>query len=146
MVNNLTEFFWKDKRLSEFDENEWEQICCNCGLCCLVKVQDEDSDDVYYTRVICHLFDCNTRLCKEYANRCKLVPECLKVTPKNIDKLNWMPKNCAYRILNETGDLPEWHRLKKSGKNLPELPQNLVADNMVEDSDLEDYIIEDESF
>ena len=146
MVNRLKNCFWKGKHLSEFDENEWEQICCKCGLCCLVKVQDEDSDDVYYTRVICHLFDTKTRLCNEYKNRCILVPECLKVTPKNIDKLDWMPKKCAYRILNETGDLPEWHPLKKKQTKLPELPQNLVADNMIDEDNLEDYIIEDESF
>ena len=145
-MNNLTEFFWKNKHLSEFDDKEWEQICCRCGLCCLVKVQDEGCDDVYYTKVICHLFDAKTRLCKEYENRCKLVPECLKVTPKNIDKLVWMPKKCAYRILNETGDLPEWHPLKNEGKKLPDLPDNVVCDNMVNEDNLEDYIIEDADF
>ena len=138
--------FWKTKHLSEFSEDEWEQICCRCGLCCLVKVQDEDDDEVYYTRVICHLFDNETRLCKEYKNRCTLVPECLKVTPQNVDKLAWMPRKCAYRILYETGDLPDWHPLKKQAEKLPELPDNLICDNMVNDDNLEDYIIEDEDF
>ena len=85
-------------------------------------------------------------MCKEYENRCKLVPECLKVTPENIDKLDWMPKNCAYRILNETGDLPKWHPLKKKTKNLPDLPENLITDNLVNEDNLEDYILEDEVF
>ncbi len=144
--NRLSNKFWATKSFREFSEEEWEQICCRCGLCCLVKVQDEDDDEVYYTRVICHLFDCKTKLCKEYKNRCSLVPECLKVTPQNIDKLDWMPKKCAYRILYETGDLPEWHFLKKSNINPPELPENLVYDNMVNDDSLEDYIIEDDKF
>ena len=139
--------FWKIKKLEDFSEDEWEQICCNCGLCCLVKLQDEeDVEDVYYTRIICHFFDKETRLCKEYDNRCKLVPECLKVTPENIDKLTWMPKNCSYRILYETGDLPKWHPLKKESFGLPELPKDLVADNMVDENNLEDYILEDEVF
>ena len=144
--NKLSDNFWKTKSLEEFSDDEWEQICCRCGLCCLVKVQDEEDDEVYYTRVICHLFDTKTRLCKEYKNRCTLVSECLKVSPQNIDKLAWMPKNCAYRILHETGDLPEWHPLKKQSKELPELPKNLVYDNLVNDDNLEDYIIEDEDF
>ena len=143
---SLTDKFWTVKNLSEFNETEWEQVCCKCGLCCLVKVQDEEDDDVYYTRVVCHLFDKETRLCKEYKNRCALVQECLKVTPDNIDKLTWMPKKCAYRILYETGDLPEWHPLKKMNKNLPKLPKDLVADNLVDDNILEDYIIEDDEF
>lgn len=145
-MSKVNNDFWKTKSLSEFSDDEWEQICCNCGLCCLVKVQDEDDDEVYYTRVICHLFDKKTRLCKEYANRCTLVPECLKVTVKNIDKMAWMPKKCAYRILNETGDLPKWHPLKKSNEKLPVLPQNLVADNIVDEDNLEDYIVEDDEF
>ena len=136
--------FWKNKSLKDFNDEEWEQICCRCGLCCLVKVQDENDDEVFYTRVVCHLFDKNTRLCKEYKNRCKLVPECLKVTPKNIDKLAWMPKKCAYRILNETGDLPEWHPAKNKSVQLPKLPDDLVFDTMVDDDSLEDFIIEDE--
>ncbi len=138
--------FWQTKKLDEFTKDEWEQICCNCGLCCLVKLQNEDDDEIYYTRIICHLFDCKTRLCKEYANRCKLIPECLKITPENIDKLEWMPKNCAYRILNETGDLPEWHPLKNKKKNLPDLPKNLITDNLVNEDNLEDYIVEDGVF
>ena len=138
--------FWKTKNLSELNGDEWEQICCRCGLCCLIKLQDEEDDEIYYTRVVCHLFDCKTRLCKEYKNRCSLVPECLKVTPQNIDKLEWMPKKCAYRILSETGDLPKWHPLKSLNSELPELPKNLVSDNMVNDDNLEDYIIEDDSF
>lgn len=138
--------FWQIKKLADFTDDEWEQICCNCGLCCLVKLQNEEDDEVYYTRIICRFFDAKTRLCKEYKNRCTLVPECLKVTPENIDKLDWMPKNCAYRILNETGDLPKWHPQKKESKNFPSLPENLITDNLVNDDNLEDYILENEVF
>ena len=142
----MSENFWKTKKLNELSDDEWEQICCRCGLCCLVKLQDEGDDEVYYTRIICHLFDTKTRLCKEYKNRCKLVPQCLKVTAKNIDKLVWMPKKCAYRILNEIGDLPNWHPLKNKKENLPSLPEDLVFDNMVNEESMEDFILEENDF
>ena len=142
----MKKLFWKNKKIDEFSKEEWEQICCNCGLCCLLKLQDERDDAIYYTRVICHLFDAETRLCKEYEHRCKLVPECLKVTVENIGNLEWMPKKCAYRILNETGDLPKWHPLKKESEKLPELPKDLIFDNMVNDDLLEDFIIENADF
>ena len=109
-------------------------------------MQDEETDDVFYTRVICHLFDRDKRLCTKYNKRCELVPECLKITSQNIDNISWMPKKCSYRILNETGDLPQWHPLKKESINIPSLPENLIADNLVNEENLEDYIVEDEVF
>ena len=88
-------FFWKHKKLEEFSEDEWEQICCRCGRCCLIKLQDDDSEEVFYTKIVCRYFDVENKACTVYENRCKLVPECLKVNPKNIDKIEWMPKKCA---------------------------------------------------
>jgi uncharacterized cysteine cluster protein YcgN (CxxCxxCC family) len=137
--------FWKNKKMADFSEEEWEAVCCRCGLCCLVKLQDDDTEDIYYTRVICRYFDLANKCCKEYENRCKLVPQCLKVTQNNINELEWMPKKCSYRILNETGDLPKWHPLQ-GGEGLSDLPKNLVYDNMVDEENVEDFIIEGESF
>ncbi len=138
--------FWKYKKLEEFSDDEWEQICCNCGRCCLIKLQDEDNDDVFYTSIVCRYFDCGCRKCKVYEKRCELVPECLKVSPENIDKIEWMPKKCAYRILYETGNLPDWHPLLGNKTELPKMPENLVADCLVDESCWEDYIVEDEEF
>jgi uncharacterized cysteine cluster protein YcgN (CxxCxxCC family) len=39
------------------------------------------------------------------------VPDCIKLTPHNIEALEWMPKSCAYRRLHEGRDLAEWHPL-----------------------------------
>lgn len=135
--------FWKQKKLQDFSPTEWEAICYHCGRCCLIKLQDDSTDEIYYTRIICRYFDQKNHLCREYSTRCSLVPTCLKLTPQNIDSLAWIPQLCAYRILNETGDLPEGHPLKQ-GSQIPPLPQPLISDNMVADEDLEDYIIEDE--
>lgn len=136
--------FWQNKSLSELSSEEWEQVCCRCGRCCLIKLQDDTTDEIYYTRIICRYFDTGKHLCREYQNRCRLVPECLKITPDNIDSLVWMPKTCAYRILNETGDLPAWHSLKGGKVPIPPLPQNRISDAGVAEQDFEDYIIEDE--
>lgn len=137
--------FWENKELSELSEDEWEQICCHCGRCCLIKLQDDETNDIYYTNIICHLFDTEKHLCTKYADRCLLVPECVKITPKNIQNITWMPKKCAYRILLETKDLPSWHPLKENTPK-PSLPNNLIKNNLVDEKYLEDYIIEDEEF
>ena len=138
--------FWQNKNLSEFSQDEWESICYHCGRCCLIKLQDDETDEVYYTSVICRLFDKKTLLCTKYKDRCSIIPSCLKITAENIDSISWMPKLCAYRILNETGDLPEGHPLKKGILSIPSLPENLISDDLVSDDNIEDYIIEDEEF
>ena len=138
--------FWLTKKLSEFSDDEWESICYHCGRCCLIKLQDEETDKVFYTRIICQYFNKETRLCSQYKERCSIVPSCLKITPKNIDSITWMPKLCAYRILKETGNLPNGHPLKTTNPSIPHLPKNLIYDNMVSEEDLEDFIIENEDF
>lgn len=142
----MTTKFWENKKLEEFSTEEWEKICTHCGRCCLIKLQDEDSDDIYYTNVLCRYFDSKTHQCTEYQNRCQLVPECLKLTPQNVDGISWMPQGCAYRHLFELGHLPDWHPLV-SGEKLPlerSIPQNCVSELLVNEEDLEDHIIEDE--
>ena len=39
------------------------------------------------------------------------MPDCIKLTPHNIQALPWMPLSCAYRRLHEGKDLPRWHPL-----------------------------------
>ena len=53
----------------------------------------------------------NTRQCTQYAKRCVLVPTCVKLTSDNLDDLDFMPPSCAYRLLAEGADLPDWHPL-----------------------------------
>ena len=103
--------FWRTKRLSEMSVREWESLCDGCGLCCLVRFEDEDSGEITPTRVACRLFDDDRCTCKDYVGRHKQVPDCIKLTPYNIEKLPWMPLSCAYRRLDEGKDLPPWHPL-----------------------------------
>lgn len=103
--------FWKTKRLDEMSATEWESLCDGCGRCCLVRFEDEETGEVVPTRISCKLFDADTCRCANYARRKKIVPDCIKLTPGNIEALTWMPPSCAYRRLHEGRHLAAWHPL-----------------------------------
>ncbi len=103
--------FWQTKSLSAMSEQEWESLCDGCGRCCLVKLEDEDSGTIHFTDVGCKLLDGATCRCRDYPNRSSVVPDCVTLRPENIADLHWMPPTCAYRLLAEGKDLPEWHPL-----------------------------------
>ncbi len=103
--------YWETKTLVEMSTAEWEGLCDGCGLCCVIRFEDEDSGAVIPTRVHCKLFDSAACTCADYANRKAQVPDCIKLTPHNIQSLAWMPKSCAYRRLHEGRTLAAWHPL-----------------------------------
>jgi hypothetical protein len=76
-----------------------------------VRFEDEVTGEIIPTRVHCKLFDPDRCRCTDYDNRKATVPDCIKLTPGNIDDLGWMPRSCAYRRLNEGRRLPRWHPL-----------------------------------
>jgi uncharacterized cysteine cluster protein YcgN (CxxCxxCC family) len=90
---------------------EWESLCDGCGLCCLIRFEDEDTGEIIPTRVHCKLFDSQSCACSNYAERKRHVPDCIKLTPQNVDTLKWMPLSCAYRRVNEGRGLAAWHPL-----------------------------------
>lgn len=103
--------FWQTKTLTQMSEAEWESLCDGCGKCCLVLLQDEDTDEIAETSLHCQLFDPEARRCTAYDDRHRLVPGCVKVTPDNVKSLTWMPHSCAYRRLAEGRGLADWHPL-----------------------------------
>jgi uncharacterized cysteine cluster protein YcgN (CxxCxxCC family) len=103
--------FWETKSLPEMNTAEWEALCDNCGKCCVISIEDVDSGELYLTDVSCKLFDSKKGQCGDYANRKKLVPDCVKLTPKNVPKLDWLPQTCAYRLVEEKRPLYWWHPL-----------------------------------
>lgn len=103
--------FWETKSLDEMTPREWESLCDGCGLCCLIRFEDEDTGEIIPTRVHCRLFDSESCACSNYAQRKRHVPDCIKLTPQNVDTLQWMPLSCAYRRVNEGRGLADWHPL-----------------------------------
>ena len=103
--------FWEEKTLSEMTTQEWESLCDNCGKCCLHKLEEEDTGEIFYTSVVCDLIDLKTCRCTRYSERCKLVPDCLNLKQHNFADFNWLPSTCAYKLLADGKDLPAWHPL-----------------------------------
>ena len=102
--------FW-EAPIGSLDRAQWEALCDGCGKCCLNKVEDEDTGRIYPTNVAFKLLDLQTCRCADYRNRKAIVPECLRLTPRDIDNFVWLPATCAY-VLRAAGEpLPEWHYL-----------------------------------
>lgn len=107
----MSKTFWEEKQLHEMSDSEWESLCDGCARCCLIKLEDEDSGELHFTNVSCHQLDIETCRCNDYTNRKFLVPECLLVKQMKQEDYQWLPETCAYRLLAEAKDLPEWHPL-----------------------------------
>ncbi|HEX7751042.1 MAG TPA: YcgN family cysteine cluster protein [Novosphingobium sp.] len=97
--------------IESLSRQEWEALCDGCGQCCLHKVEDEDTGEVYPTNVACKLLDLKTARCRDYRNRRAYVPDCLRLTPRLAAKLPWLPETCAYRLRADGDPLPLWHYL-----------------------------------
>ncbi len=116
------------KPLSEFSEEEWEVVCMRCSKCCLTKRYD--GNKTYFTNMICRNFSLADGKCNCYASR--ISGSCAKVSLKFIEKCGYeLPATCAYRLLYEGKDLPDWHPLVSgdensahiAGKTVMEMPQ-----------------------
>jgi len=103
--------FWEEKTLEEMTVAEWESLCDGCGRCCLMKLEDEDSGDIYVSDVHCKLLDGETCRCTDYPDRLRQVPDCIKLTPENVKTIAWIPSTCAYRRIHEGKGLAWWHPL-----------------------------------
>lgn len=140
--------FWKKKTLEAMNRVEWEALCDGCARCCLYKLQDEDTGEVFYTNVVCRLLDLHTCRCSDYLNRSTLVPTCLTLDPSLARSLTWMPETCAYRLLAEGKDLPAWHPLvsndpeavHRAGISLRR--QWLIEERYADMDNLEKYIVD----
>ncbi len=135
----LSSEFWKHKPLDAMNAQEWEALCDGCGKCCLHKLEDEDSGDIAYTRVICRYFNENNGRCRVYASRKEKVPSCVVLNPDNLGDLPWMPSTCAYRLLYEGKQLPDWHPLLSGSRLAMEDSGNSVAGKVIS----EEYVHED---
>ncbi len=109
--------FWETKTLKQMTAEEWESLCDGCGLCCLVKIEDEDSGEVFNTSVSCRQLDVEICRCRDYKNRLTEAPMCIQLTLENLPDLDWLPETCAYKRLQENKPLPQWHPLITGDNN-----------------------------
>lgn len=146
MSLNLRPEFWKKYSLSELNTMEWEALCDGCGLCCLVKLEDEDTQEVCYTKVACKLLDCETAQCSDYANRMSKVPDCIQLSYENLQQIKWLPSTCAYRRLNEGRKLPTWHYLVTGSRDSVRQARKSAAGRCiseldVNEDDIDEYVV-----
>lgn len=139
--------FWRHKTLEQMNVAEWESLCDGCGKCCTFTLEDEDTGDLYRTSVSCKLFDDGACGCSNYSDRFKYVPECLKVTPENIGTLDFFPNTCAYVLVYEGRDLPEWHHLvcgdrEEIHRRGMSVRNRTFREDKIGGVDLEDFVVE----
>jgi uncharacterized cysteine cluster protein YcgN (CxxCxxCC family) len=139
--------FWESTPLAEMSKAQWESLCDGCARCCLHKLQDAHTERIYYTDVHCRLLDEQTCRCTDYPGRQQQVPDCVVLTPEELDEhLPWLPDTCAYRLLAEGKPLPPWHHLVSGDPDTVHLADvsvrgAVVSEADVEEDDLEEHII-----
>lgn len=100
-----------EKPLALLTRPEWESLCDGCGKCCLHKLEDDLTGEIYATNVACKLLDRQSCRCSSYKTRRAYVPDCIRLSAANVDRFAWLPTTCAYRLRAEGKPLPAWHPL-----------------------------------
>ena len=138
--------FWRTKTLEQMSREEWESLCDGCARCCLQKLEDEDTGEVYYTELVCHYLKEENCSCTIYQTRNEKVPNCIWLKPEHVPEFHWLPNTCAYRLISEGQDLPEWHPLVSGTKETVHLAgisvkDRVIPDNSVAEEDWEEHLI-----
>jgi uncharacterized cysteine cluster protein YcgN (CxxCxxCC family) len=103
--------WWNEKPLDRLSPQEWEALCDGCGRCCLHKLLDEDSGELFYTRIRCRYLDAQSCRCSDYPNRLQLAADCVRLDAQSVEAMAWLPPTCAYRLRSQGEPLPSWHPL-----------------------------------
>lgn len=138
--------FWQRKRLDEMTPAEWESLCDGCGKCCLAKLEDEDTGEVYYTDLVCRYMDTGSCRCTVYPERLEKVPGCTVLKPDTLADYHWLPFTCAYRTLADGRPLPDWHPLRSGDPDTVHeagvsVQHRVVSEAGVAEDDWEEHII-----
>ena len=144
-IQDIEPEFWKKKKLSEMNKREWELLCDGCGKCGLNELDIRGK--IKFTNTVCRFLDCHNCLCKIYDHRFEKVPDCRDITLAAIrEKPRWLPKTCAYWLLDNGQELPYWHPLitgKADSVHQAKMSlQNRQTVNESEVNDYENYIVD----
>lgn len=134
--------------LSELNEHEWEALCDNCGRCCLIKLEDDETDEVFYTNMVCRLYDIEKGQCSDYENRKEKVPECVVIKKFGDEIYSQLPETCAYRLRYNNLELAAWHPLltgsdEKMEQQMITIKYRAVSEEAVHEDQFEEHIIDD---
>lgn len=143
-MGELRNRFW-ELPLEALGREEWEALCDGCGRCCLHKLEDEDTGEIAETNVACRLLDPATARCRDYKHRKAFVPDCMRLTPRVVEQVTWLPESCAYRRRAQALPLPEWHPLLTGSREAMVRAGVSVAGRVVGEDDagpLEHHIVE----
>ena len=141
----MSDRFWEDRPLEALDRAQWEALCDGCGKCCVHKLEDEVTGELFPTNVACKLLDRHTGLCSDYRHRRAYVPECVRLTPRLAGTLDWLPTTCAYKLRAEDKPLPDWHPLNSGDPETVHKAGMSVRGWTISENDageLEDHILE----
>ena len=91
--------------------------------------------------------NCQTCLCKIYEHRFEKVYDCRDINLEAVrEQPRWLPKTCAYWLLDNGQDLPKWHPLiTKRAASVHEAGISVKNRKLVSESgvsDFENYIVE----
>ena len=144
-MTDLQPEFWRNKPLESLSRDEWEALCDGCAKCCLYRLEDEDTREIYFTNVHCRLLDTESGRCTDYTRRSVRVPDCVTITPKELADPYWLPTTCAYRLIAEQRELPDWHPLVSGDPDSVVNAGQRVCDRTVcedEADELENHLID----
>ena len=128
-------------------DKEWESLCDGCGKCCLNKLEDWATGEIYWTNIGCELLNCDTCRCSDYENRSAIIDDCIQLTPEKIGEIGWLPPTCAYRLINEGRPLYWWHYLVSGDRETVHqagvsIRGRVIPDDGIAVEDYEDHLVD----
>lgn len=146
-MTKLNDRFWLNKPLSEMTNDEWEALCDGCGRCCLNKLENDQTGEVFFTNVACQLLNNESCQCQNYPQRKHIVPECMVLTATNILQNTALPESCAYVLLAKGHPLFDWHPLISGDKDSVHqagisVRGKIISEQYIHQDQLEDHVVD----